>query len=108
MKVMPKFRRHNPPPAVATRQIIADQALRLVISITLCRINQVEAVFRRLIENGIYLALLKFPPPFTPELPCPNSNDRNIQSGLSQLSIFHFNSTHHFDPILPSISHSPA
>ncbi|MNC20052.1 hypothetical protein D3C75_679950 [compost metagenome] len=68
---MAKFRSYNPVLAFAARQIIPDELLRQVISVTFCRINQINTQLSSLIQHGIDFNLSEILAPLSAKLPSP-------------------------------------
>ncbi len=92
VKMMAKLGRHDPARAIVPRQIVPDQPLRRVVSVTLRRINQVDAAFGGFVEDGVRVGLQVIAAPFAAELPRADADDRDAQASAAQSAVLHVKS----------------
>src|ERR1035441_7217758 len=89
VKVMAELGGHKPKRAVVTAEIIADQAFGKVVAVAFGGVDQVNAEFARLIENGIRLDLGKGAAPLAAILPGAEADDRYLRARAAKISIAH-------------------
>ena len=70
-------------------EVIADQPLRKVVAVAFGRVDEVDAEFGRLIEDGVRVGLGKGPAPLAAKLPGAQANYRHPQTRAAENSISH-------------------
>lgn len=66
---MAEFGGNDPTGTIVARQVVADQPFGKMVAVTLGGIDQIDAGFRGLIEDGIGFGLSVGVAPFTAKLP---------------------------------------
>src|ERR1035437_2241279 len=79
----------DPLRAVVPAEVIADQAFGKVVAIALSGIDEVDAEFGRLIEDGVRFSLGEGAAPLAAKLPGAHADDRYPQTRAAENSIAH-------------------
>src|ERR1035441_1592114 len=91
VEVMAELGGHKPKPAIVAAEVIADQAFGKVVAVAFGGVDQVNAEFTRLVQDGIRLHLRKGAAPLAAILPGAEADDRYPQSSAAEISIAHGN-----------------
>ena len=89
VEVVAELGRDEPVRTVVAAEVIADQPLGEVIAVAFGGVDEVDADFGRLVEDGVRLGLGKGAAPLTTILPGAKADDRHPQARAAKNSITH-------------------
>ena len=88
-EVMAELGGDDPARAVVAAEVIADQALGEVVAVAFGGVDEVDAQFGGLVEDGVHLGLGEVAAPFAAELPGADADDGHSQARAAKKSIAH-------------------